>query len=81
MNRYIGSPTRKCRNLIVSSRVRRQGMAEKLNALWQEIYRHATIEQAPKKLSPLIAKVEKRKNPTETVLPRQSNSNITDLWV
>ncbi len=71
MNQICGLPTRKCRNLIVSSRVRRQEMAENLDALWQELYRHATIEEDPQKLLQLTAEVEKRKRLAEAV--RQSN--------
>ena len=71
MNQFCGLPTRKCRNLIASSRVRRQGMVESLDALWREMYRHATIEKDPQKLSQLTAEVEKRKRLAEGV--RQNN--------
>ena len=70
MNRYSRLPVRKCRNLIASSRVRRQKMVEKVDALWRELYRHATIERDPQKLSQLTAEAEKRKGRAETVRQR-----------
>jgi hypothetical protein len=67
MNQFCSLPTRKCRNLIASSRVRRREMAENLDTLWREICRHATIEDDPQKLSQLTAEVEKRKRLAEAV--------------
>jgi hypothetical protein len=71
MNQLSRFPTRKCRNFIASSRVRRKEMAENLDTLWREIYRQATIEKDPQKLSQLTAEVEKRKRLAEAV--RQDN--------
>jgi hypothetical protein len=70
MNRYSCVPVRKCRNLIASSRVRREEMVEKLDALWRELYRHATIEKDPQKLLQLTAEAEKRKSRAETIRQR-----------
>jgi hypothetical protein len=66
MNRFSGLPGRKCRNLMKSSRVRRQGMAENLNKLWDELRWLATIENDPQKLSHLTVELERSKGLIET---------------
>jgi hypothetical protein len=45
-------------------------MVEKVDALWRELYRHATIEKDPQKLSQLTAEAEKRKSVAGTVRER-----------
>jgi hypothetical protein len=70
MNRFSVLHTRKCRNLIKSSRVRRQGMAENLDKLWRELSWLATIENDPQKLSQLTVELEKRKRLIETAGPK-----------
>jgi hypothetical protein len=46
---------------MVSSRVRRQVMAENLDAMWLQLRRHATIETDPKRLWQLVADPKKAK--------------------
>jgi hypothetical protein len=46
---------RNCRIPIVSSRIRRQVMAETLDQQWRQIRRDATIERDTPKLAKLIA--------------------------
>jgi hypothetical protein len=70
MNRFSGVQGSKCRNLIKSSRVRRQGMAENLDKLWRELRWLATIENDPQKLSQLTAELEKRKRLIDTAGPK-----------
>jgi hypothetical protein len=55
VNRPVGFIARNCRNLLATSRFRRQGMAEKFDQQWRELRRHATIERDPQKLAKLIA--------------------------
>ena len=55
------STARKCRNLLVPSRVRREVMAENLDKLWLELRRHATVETDPQRLWQLEAELERRK--------------------
>lgn len=57
----MGLKTRNCRNLMVSSRVRRQVMAENLNKAWLQLRRHATIETDPNKLLQLANDLKKAK--------------------
>jgi hypothetical protein len=47
--------------LMVSSRVRRQVMAENLDTMWLQLRRHATIETDPAKLWQLVADSQKAK--------------------
>ncbi len=70
MNRFSGVQGSKCRNLIKSSRVRRQGMAENLDKLWRELRWLATIENDPQKLSQLTVELEKRKRLIDTAGPK-----------
>jgi hypothetical protein len=51
----VGLTTRRCRNLLASSRVRRQAMAVSLNEQWRELRKYATIERDPQKLAKLVA--------------------------
>lgn len=67
MNRSQSLGNRKCRNLLVPSRVRRQGMAEKLDKQWSNLRRRVTIERDPRKLLELTAELEKRKQLAEGV--------------
>ena len=60
-SKTMGSKTRNCRNLRVSSRVRRQVMAENLNKAWLQLRRHATIETDPNKLLQLANDLKKAK--------------------
>jgi len=60
-SKTIGVKARNCRNLMVSSRVRRQVMAENLDAMWLQLRRHATIETDPKRLWQLVADPKKAK--------------------
>jgi hypothetical protein len=55
MNRPHRLKTRNCRNLLISSRVRRQVMAENFDRQWHELRRHATVEEETSKLAKLIA--------------------------
>jgi hypothetical protein len=58
-SKTAGSKIRNCRNLMVSSRVRRQVMAENLDKIWLELRRHATIETDPQKLWQLATDLKK----------------------
>jgi hypothetical protein len=58
-SKAMGLKTRNCRNLMVSSRVRRQVMAEKFDTMWLQLRRHATIETVPSKLWQLVADPKK----------------------
>lgn len=60
-SKTMGLKTRNCRNLRVSSRVRRQVMAENLNKAWLQLRRHATIETDPNKLLQLANDLKKTK--------------------
>jgi len=60
-SKTMGLKTRNCRNLMVSSRVRRQVMAENLNKAWLQLRRHATIETDPNKLLQLANDLKKAK--------------------
>jgi len=60
-SKTMGLKTRNCRNLRVSSRVRRQVMAENLNKAWLQLRRHATIETDPNKLFQLANDLKKTK--------------------
>jgi hypothetical protein len=55
MNRHQVEKRRNCRNLLVSSRVRRQVMAENFDRQWHELRRLATVEGETPKLAKLIA--------------------------
>jgi len=55
MNRRQRAKSRNCRNLLVSSRVRRQVMAENFDRQWHELRPHATLEAETPKLAKLIA--------------------------
>lgn len=61
MNRAPGSASRNCRNLLTSSRVRGQRMAEKLDQQWSELRRIATIERDPQRLAQLVSELDKRR--------------------
>jgi hypothetical protein len=61
MNRPSSLKKQNCRNLLCSSRARRQVMAERFTQQWREILRHATIERDAVKLASLAAESEKRK--------------------
>jgi hypothetical protein len=61
MNRTNRPTTRKCRNWLTSSRIRRQMFAERLAQQWNEIRLCATIERDSVKLSRLAAELDKRK--------------------
>ena len=50
-----------CHNLLMSSRVRRDVMADRLDSEWQELRRHASIERDTEKLLRLTAEFGKRK--------------------
>ena len=63
MNRASGLASRNCRNLLTSSRVRRQRMAEKLDQQWNELRRIATIERDPQRLAQLTSELDRRKPP------------------
>ncbi len=60
-SKTMGLKTRNCRNLMVSSRVRRQVMAEKFDTMWLQLRRHATIETDLNKLWQLVADQKKAK--------------------
>ena len=77
MNGSVSLQTRKCRNLLAPSRVRRQTMAENLDNLWREIFRHATVENDPQKLAQLTAELEKRKRRVEAA--RAGNVRLVDV--
>jgi len=53
VNRPVCPQNRNCHNLLASSRVRRQRMAEKFDQQWRELRRHATIEKDPLKMAQL----------------------------
>jgi hypothetical protein len=61
MNRATAECPRNCRNPLISCRVRRQIMAERLSQQWSEIRLYATIERDSIKLSRLAAELDKRK--------------------
>lgn len=56
---------RNCRNLRISSRVRREVMADRLDAQWQELRRHATVERDPEKLLRLTAEISKSRRQSD----------------
>lgn len=58
-SKAAGSKIRNCRNLMVSSRIRRQVMAENLNKMWLELRGHATIETDLTKLWQSAADLKK----------------------
>jgi hypothetical protein len=66
----MGLKTRNCRNLMVSSRVRRQVMAEKFDTMWLQLRRHATIETDPNKLLQLANDLKKAKQLLEAGFKR-----------
>jgi len=51
---------RNCHNLLMSSRVRRDMMTDRLDAEWQELRPHVSIESDMAKLSRLTAECGKR---------------------
>jgi hypothetical protein len=55
MNRRQRGKIRSCRNLLISSQVRRQVMAENFDRQWHELRGYATIEAETPKLTKLIA--------------------------
>jgi hypothetical protein len=59
-SKLVRFKTGNCRNLIVSSRVRRQVMAEDLDKIWLELRRHVTIETDAEKLGQLSIDMEKK---------------------
>jgi hypothetical protein len=59
-SKLVHFKTGNCRNLIVSSRVRRQVMAEDLDKIWLELRRHTTIETDAEKLGQLAIDVGKK---------------------
>jgi hypothetical protein len=65
-SKTMGLKTRNCRNLMVSSRIRRQVMAENLDKIWLQLRRHATIEKDPNKLWQLATDLKKAEQPLET---------------
>jgi hypothetical protein len=52
--------SRKCRNPVGSSRLRRQVLAENLEKRWLELRGYATLEKDPQKLLELASELEKR---------------------
>ncbi len=60
-SKTMGLKMRNCRNLMVSSRVRRQVMAENLDKMWLQLRRQATIETDANKLWQLAADQKKAK--------------------
>jgi hypothetical protein len=61
VSRASGRASTKCRNLLTSSRVRRQRMAEKLDQQWNELRRIATIERDPQRLAQLTSELDRRR--------------------
>ena len=62
---------RNCHNLLMSSRVRRDMMADRLDSEWQELRQHASIERDTEKLLRLTAEFGKRK--ADVCGPRAGN--------
>ncbi len=60
MSRPSGRASTNCRNLLTSSRVRRQRMAENLDQQWNELRRIATIERDPQRLAQLTSELDRR---------------------
>jgi hypothetical protein len=60
VNQASGRASTNCRNLLTSSRVRRQKMAEKLDQQWNELRRIATIERDPQRLAQLTSELDRR---------------------
>jgi hypothetical protein len=60
VNQASGRASTNCRNLLTSSRVRRQRMAEKLDQQWNELRRIATIERDPQRLAQLTSELDRR---------------------
>ncbi len=79
MNRASALYTRNCRNPLISSRVRRQIMAERLSRQWGEIRLYATIEKDSVKLSRLVAELEKRKRQEPAPVTGTSPLKVGDL--
>ena len=65
MNYSFPAP-RNCRNLLISSRVRRNAMAERLDKQWCDLRHCATIEVDQKKLW-LLADTDKRRRQAEAL--------------
>jgi len=61
MNHTTSLRARSCRTLLTSQRVRREALAERLNAQWQEVRPHASIERDTEKLLRLTAELETRR--------------------
>lgn len=62
-----------CRNLLVSSRVRREQLTERVEEQWNELLVHATIEEDPEKMLRLTAELDQRKRRAEAVGKRNGN--------
>jgi hypothetical protein len=73
MNHSSSLRARNCRTLLTSQRLRRDALAERLDAQWQELRRHATIERDTERLLWLTAELEKRKPQVEVVGKWNSN--------
>ena len=69
MNRFLSSTARNCRE----SLPRAKKAAERLAREWQEIRRHATIEEDPEKLLRLRAKLDERKGQVDAMSSRNQN--------
>lgn len=61
---------RNCRNLLMSSRVRRDMMADRLDADWERLRRHASVEMDTEKLLRIMAECGKRKRKADLWSPR-----------
>jgi hypothetical protein len=62
-----------CRNLLMSSRVRREQLTERVEEQWNELLVHATIERDPEKMLRLTAELDQRKRRAEAVGKRNGN--------
>jgi hypothetical protein len=60
-SRIAGSRTGNCHNLLMTSRVRREALAKKMEKQWHELLLHATIESDPQKMLWLTAELDLRK--------------------
>jgi hypothetical protein len=72
VNQASGRASTNCRNLLTSSRVRRQRMAEKLDQQWNELRRIATIERDPQRLAQLTSELDRRQRQAAFELQNRS---------
>jgi hypothetical protein len=65
--RADGSRTGNCHNLLMTSRVRKEALAKRVEKQWHELVLHATIESDPQKILWLTSELDLRKRGAEAV--------------